>query len=112
MTDPDRPADPDLDDPRPWERPGAVRRDAAPHRANLLAVLGRLSLAFGLRSLSSGTRRGCRAWSGVNPDAFGMQESGTAAVIANNWHDHYAPVLDFVVYHRRDHCKVANPVIR
>jgi hypothetical protein len=90
----------------------AVRRDVASHRANLLAVLGRLSLAFGLHSLSSGTWRSCRAWSGVYPDAFCMQESGAAAVIANNWHDHYAPVLDLVVHNRRDHCKFANPVIR
>src|SRR5262249_34087079 len=36
--------------PRPWEEPGAVRRACAPHRANLLAVLGKLSLALGLLS--------------------------------------------------------------
>jgi hypothetical protein len=60
MPDPDR--QPDAD-PRPWERPGAVRRDAAPHRAYLLATLGRLPLAFGLLSLSSGTWRNRRAWS-------------------------------------------------
>jgi len=29
---------------RPWERPGAVRRDCAPHRGRLLGVLGGLAL--------------------------------------------------------------------
>jgi hypothetical protein len=51
MTDPARHPEPDAGDPRPWEQPGAVRRDAAPHRAYLLATLGRLPLAFGLLSL-------------------------------------------------------------
>jgi hypothetical protein len=45
-----RPETEPVSDPRPWEEPGAVRRDCAPHRANLLAVLGRLSLALGLLS--------------------------------------------------------------
>jgi hypothetical protein len=34
---------PQLDD-RPWERPGAVRRDCEPHRGDLLFFLGRLSI--------------------------------------------------------------------
>jgi hypothetical protein len=32
------------DDPRPWERPGAVRRDCEPHRALLLGLLARAGL--------------------------------------------------------------------
>jgi hypothetical protein len=39
------------DDPRPWERPGAVRRDCAPHRGNLLRQLGRASGALGVLSM-------------------------------------------------------------
>jgi hypothetical protein len=30
----------DAEDPRPWERPGAVRRDRASHRAQLLRGVG------------------------------------------------------------------------
>jgi hypothetical protein len=33
------PPGPDPDAPRPWERPGAVRRDCAPHRGRLLLAL-------------------------------------------------------------------------
>jgi hypothetical protein len=51
VTDPDRRPDASGADPRPWERPGAVRRDVAPRRANLLTTLGWLSLAFGILSL-------------------------------------------------------------
>ena len=36
---------------RPWEQPGAVRRDAAPHRGNWLLLLGRTALAFGALAL-------------------------------------------------------------
>jgi hypothetical protein len=50
MTDPARPPDPDLDDPRPWELPGAVRRDVAPHRGNVLLLLARVALAIGALS--------------------------------------------------------------
>jgi hypothetical protein len=39
---------PGPDDPRPWERPGAVRRDCAPHRGRLLRVLGGVSLVCGI----------------------------------------------------------------
>jgi hypothetical protein len=47
------PADPgrDAPDDRPWERPGAVRRDWAPHRGRLLSILGVLSLNLGVLSL-------------------------------------------------------------
>jgi hypothetical protein len=42
----------DRDDlPRPWERPGAVRRDCEPHRGQLLRVLGAVSLVCGILSL-------------------------------------------------------------
>ena len=34
----------ELDDPRPWEEPGAVRRDVEPHRGPLLRGLGNLAL--------------------------------------------------------------------
>jgi hypothetical protein len=35
-------------DDRPWEQPGAFRRDCEPHRGFLLGVLGQLSVALGL----------------------------------------------------------------
>jgi hypothetical protein len=38
------------DSPRPWDEPGAVRRDLEPHRADLLLRLG--SVAFVLSLLS------------------------------------------------------------
>ena len=38
------------EDPRPWERPGGVRRDCEPHRGRLLHVLGVLSLVCGMLS--------------------------------------------------------------
>jgi len=41
----DSQAMPAEEDDRPWERPGAIRRDREPHRAALLAVLGGISLA-------------------------------------------------------------------
>jgi hypothetical protein len=47
MIDPDRPTDAD---PRPWEQPGAVRRDVAPHRGNLLLLLAVAGLVCGLLS--------------------------------------------------------------
>jgi hypothetical protein len=37
-------AEPHLD-PRPWERPGCVRRDCAPHRGRLLSRLALVALA-------------------------------------------------------------------
>src|SRR5262245_52620816 len=42
---------PNTDDPRPWERPGAVRRDCAPHRGRLLRVLGAIALVCGILAL-------------------------------------------------------------
>ena len=36
----------DQDDERPWERPGAVRRDCEPHRGRLLRALGLTSLVL------------------------------------------------------------------
>jgi hypothetical protein len=50
MTDPDRRPDADPDEPRPWERPGAVRRDVEPHRGQMLMLLG---LASGFLALSA-----------------------------------------------------------
>jgi hypothetical protein len=41
-------------DDRPWERPGAVRRDCEPHRGQTLEVLGTVSLACGALSLFMG----------------------------------------------------------
>ncbi len=35
------------DDARPWEQPGAVRRDVEPHRGGLLRALGVTSLLLG-----------------------------------------------------------------
>jgi hypothetical protein len=46
MADPD--CQPDADDSRPWEQPGAVRRDVPPHRAYLLRPLAGVSLACGV----------------------------------------------------------------
>jgi hypothetical protein len=36
------------DDDRPWEQPGAVRRDCEPHRGDVLLSFGRVSLVVGL----------------------------------------------------------------
>ena len=41
-------------DHRPWERPGAVRRDCAPHRAGLLLAVADTSLLLGALSLALG----------------------------------------------------------
>jgi hypothetical protein len=38
-------------DDRPWEQPGAVRRDCRPHRGDLLVALGNLCLGLGFLSL-------------------------------------------------------------
>jgi hypothetical protein len=38
------------EDDRPWERPGAVRRDAEPHRGQLLQLLGVAGLMCGFFS--------------------------------------------------------------
>jgi hypothetical protein len=42
------------DDERPWEQPGAVRRDCEPHRAWLLHLLGDVGRALGLLTLMCG----------------------------------------------------------
>jgi hypothetical protein len=38
------------DDPRPWQDPGAVRRDVEPHRSNVLRLLATVALVLGLSS--------------------------------------------------------------
>jgi hypothetical protein len=40
----------DADAARPWERPGAVRRDCQPHRGPALRLVGWAALAFGTGS--------------------------------------------------------------
>jgi hypothetical protein len=54
MTDPDRTTGPDPDEPRPWEQPGAVRKDVAPHRGQLLRALANVSLTCGVAGLVLG----------------------------------------------------------
>jgi hypothetical protein len=44
MSEPPQPTE---EDDRPWEQPGAVRRDCDPHRGPLLAILGAVSLTIG-----------------------------------------------------------------
>jgi hypothetical protein len=39
------------EDLRPWEQPGAVRRDCEPHRASWLWALGTAALGCGIASL-------------------------------------------------------------
>jgi hypothetical protein len=46
MTDPGATLGPDPDDPRPWEQPGAVRRDVEPHRGRPLLVFGSVALLY------------------------------------------------------------------
>src|SRR5690348_3851263 len=46
-----RPEEPEPDSPRPWEQPGAVRRDCEPHRGPLLSRLAVVSVLLGLASL-------------------------------------------------------------
>jgi hypothetical protein len=41
-------------DDRPWDRPGAVRRDCEAHRGGLLLALGDASLLLGVLSLPLG----------------------------------------------------------
>ena len=76
----------------PWERPGAVRRDCEPHRAEwLLALadasllLGALSLCLGFLALM-GLALGLAAWVMASHDlgrmrAWSMDPSGQAAAI-------------------------------
>jgi hypothetical protein len=42
------------DEPRPWRLPGAVPRDCAPHRSEVLRLLGLSSLACGLLAFCLG----------------------------------------------------------
>jgi hypothetical protein len=44
MTDPDRPPDAD---PRPWDQPGAVRRDREPDRSSPLQLFGLAAMGLG-----------------------------------------------------------------
>jgi hypothetical protein len=67
MTDPGRHAE----DGRPWEWPGAVRRDCAPHRGRLLRVLGGVSLVCGFLALTLGV-----------PGVVGLPLSVTVLVLA------------------------------
>jgi hypothetical protein len=46
--------EPATEDDRPWEQPGAVRRDIEPHRGDLLRVLGDGGLLLGALSLCLG----------------------------------------------------------
>jgi len=41
-------------DDRPWERPGAVRRDCEPHRGDVLLLLGQLSYVLAFASCFGG----------------------------------------------------------
>jgi hypothetical protein len=43
-------AEPECDEPRPWERPGAVRRDCEPHRGTGLALLSKVAVWCGCLS--------------------------------------------------------------
>jgi hypothetical protein len=42
------------DDDRPWEQPGSTRRDCAPHRGDLLLLLGKIGILCGFASLCLG----------------------------------------------------------
>jgi hypothetical protein len=50
VSDDDRQPAPGAADPRPWEESGAVRRDVAPHRSNVLLLLATVALVLGLLS--------------------------------------------------------------
>jgi hypothetical protein len=54
------------DDDRPWEQPGAVRRDCEPDRGELLHWLGLLSLIAGALSF-------CMSWTAVVGIVLGMR---------------------------------------
>jgi hypothetical protein len=66
-------------DDRPWERPGAVRRDCAPHRGGLLLALGDASLPLGALSLVlrflavTGLCLGAAVWALASRDLRRMQ---------------------------------------
>src|SRR5690348_3912658 len=54
ITDQGQVPDPDDGEAPPWEEPGAVRRDATPHRGELLSLLGKASLGCGVLSILLG----------------------------------------------------------
>jgi hypothetical protein len=65
---------------RPWEEPGAVRRDCDPHRGLLLQLLGAVSLACGVLALClwapgvPGLYLGCLTWQFASKDHAKMQK--------------------------------------
>jgi hypothetical protein len=79
---PRRPAGgPGAEDGRPWERPGAVRRDCEPHRGTWLLALadagllvGALALALGFLA-PLGVALGVTAWALASHD-LGQMRSG------------------------------------
>jgi hypothetical protein len=52
ITDPGATLGPNPDASRPWERPGALRRDVEPHRGNWLLLLAAVTLFLGVSSLA------------------------------------------------------------
>jgi hypothetical protein len=62
------------DDFRPWELPGNVRRDCAPHRGELLLLLGRIAEVFsifflcGIQNAMIGLVLGTTVWFWVRHD--------------------------------------------
>jgi hypothetical protein len=59
-----RDAPPEADD-RPWERPGAVRRDCKPHRGEFLRSLGMFSMVWGILAV-------CTPWAAPVPWLTGI----------------------------------------
>jgi hypothetical protein len=57
--------DTDEEDDRPWQKPGAVRRDCEPHRGEFLLTLGKISWALAWASL-------CTVISGLIADLLGV----------------------------------------
>jgi hypothetical protein len=43
---------PDADEPRPWERSGAARRNCVPHRGPLLRLLGTAAVLYAVAALT------------------------------------------------------------
>src|SRR5262245_21281131 len=65
---------------RPWETPGAVRRDCEPHRAHFIRLVGTISLTWGLLSICLGLTgvvgilTGIAAWVMANSDLRKMSK--------------------------------------
>jgi hypothetical protein len=88
MTDPDRQLDPSGDDPRPWERPGAMRPDCAPHRGEPRMRPGRMSfdralptpvlILPGLAALPLGVLTGALGRRGLGKRRAGSRHPRTA----------------------------------